>query len=81
MTPRYRDSEIAKTVHRVYANAGLASEESIPRIAPLNTFIESYPIRSTEIPNLTYESAILFLAKETGQTMPRTTNRPLDTMV
>ena len=72
MTPRYRDSEIAKTVHRVYANAGLAAEESIPRIAPLNTFIESYPIRSTEIPNLSYESAILFLARETGQTMPRT---------
>jgi hypothetical protein len=36
----------------------------------LNTFIEAYPIRSTEIPNLTYESAIHFLARETGQTMP-----------
>ena len=66
----HRDAEIADAARLVYSNAGLVAEGSAPRIAPLNSFIEAYPIRSTEIPNLTYESAIHFLARETGQTMP-----------
>ncbi len=70
MSPQHRDAQIEETVRLVYSNAGLVAEECARRIAPLNTFIEAYPIRSTEIPNLTYESAIQFLARETGQTMP-----------
>lgn len=67
---KHRDADIATAARLVYSNAGLVAEGSVPRIAPLNSFIEAYPIRSTEIPNLTYESAFDFLARETGQAMP-----------
>jgi hypothetical protein len=70
MITQLRDAEIAKAVRLVYGLAGIAVEDCVPHIAPLSTFIEAYPIRSTEIPNLTYESAVHFLARETGQTMP-----------
>jgi len=70
MSTQQRDIEIAETVRLLYGNAGLATEKCVARIAPLSAFIEAYPIRSTEIPNLTYESAIHFLARETRQTMP-----------
>jgi len=70
MSPEHHDTDIAETVRMVYLNAGLSTEQDVPRVAPLSTFIEGYPIRSTEIPNLTYASAIQFLMRETGQAMP-----------
>jgi Zn-dependent peptidase ImmA (M78 family) len=57
-------------VRLAYENAGFDANNLGDGIAPLYSLIEAYPIRTAQLANLTYESAIDFLSRETGQTMP-----------
>lgn len=67
---KHRNVEIAKAVRRAYENAGFDANNPASGIAPLYSLIEAYPIRTAQLANLTYESAIDFLSRETGQSMP-----------
>lgn len=67
---RYSVEEIIAATQHVYQMAGFDAGDPDSRIVSLFSLVKSFPLRAAELPNLTYESAIEYLARETGQTLP-----------
>ena len=64
----YSSAQIRNCANKVWENLDPSVKES--RISPLYEMIGSYPIRTTEIQRLTFQSAAQFLNSESGQTVP-----------
>jgi hypothetical protein len=65
-----RNEGIAVAVRSVYQQAGLGQDIFNPGIVPLYDLIGAYPVRVTEMRDLTYQRTAEFLAAETSQTIP-----------
>jgi hypothetical protein len=72
MIQEHRRTAISQSVEMVYQEAGLELESLKPGIVPLYELIRAYPIRVTEIRDMTIQSVANFLEVETGQKLPIT---------
>jgi Zn-dependent peptidase ImmA (M78 family) len=65
-----RNGQIAAAACTVHDKGGFDPSALNPTIVPLYDLVGAYPLRLEEVPRLTYQSAIEFLARETSQGMP-----------
>jgi hypothetical protein len=76
---RCESLDLHEAIRQVYANAGMDRAEVKPGIVPLYELIGAYPITVTELPRMTYRTAIEFLIAEVGNdiAMPNDADRSL----
>lgn len=65
---RYSNVLIQRAANNVWESLDHSAKDQ--SISPLYDMISSYPIRTSEIPDLTFQSAAHFLSTETGQRVP-----------
>lgn len=74
---RYSNVQIQRAANNVWESLDHSPKDQ--SISPLYDMISSYPIRTSEITDLTFQSAAHFLSTETGQRVPipENGNQPL----